>query len=43
MASGGVKHSVDCAADSSDLQISQMNSFAFGAAKKKMTDSCFLL
>jgi hypothetical protein len=29
MAFGGVKRSVDCAADSSDLQISKMNSFVF--------------
>jgi hypothetical protein len=34
MASGSVKHSVDCAADSSDLQISKMNSFVFSAGQK---------
>jgi hypothetical protein len=40
MASGSVKHGVDCADDSSDLQISKMGSFVFGAVMK-MTDSCF--
>jgi hypothetical protein len=35
MASVSVKRSVDCAADSSDLQISKMNSFVFGAVTKK--------
>jgi hypothetical protein len=30
MASGSVKHNVDCAADSSDWQISKINSFVFG-------------
>jgi hypothetical protein len=40
MASGSVKCSVDCADDSSNLQISKMSSFVFGAVMKT-TDSCF--
>jgi hypothetical protein len=34
MASGSVKRIVNCAADSSDLQIFKMNSFVFGAVMK---------
>jgi hypothetical protein len=34
MASSSIKCSVDCAADSNDLQIFKMNSFVFGAAMK---------
>jgi hypothetical protein len=40
MASGSVKRGVNCAVDSSDLQISKMSSFVFGAVMKT-TDSCF--
>jgi hypothetical protein len=34
MASSSVRSSVDCAADSSDLKISKINSFVFGAVMK---------
>jgi hypothetical protein len=42
MASSSVKRNVDCTADSSDLQISKINIFVFGAVMKT-TDSWFLL
>jgi hypothetical protein len=41
MASGSVKGRVNCAADSSDLQISKMNSFVFNVVMKNNRCFCF--